>query len=152
VSTLDSVKARPGDKLSFFGMELVWLITPEQTRNRFFQVLHLSPPATGVPMHIHHGEEEAIYVLEGQLVAQIGDEVVTAGPGDAVMLPKGAKHGWRVTGNRTARIVFTFDVTPECDYETMFASLVGLQPDEVDRLVAICAANNIEMLTPPALP
>ena len=156
MTTLDSthpkVKARPGETLRFFGMELIWTITPEMSRGTFMQFLHVSPPGTGVPVHIHHGEQEAIYIIEGDLVAQIGTETLSASPGDAVMLPKGVPHGWRVTGDKTARILFTFELTPESDHETMFASLVDLPPDAMERLVAICAANNIEMLTPPAMP
>jgi quercetin dioxygenase-like cupin family protein len=132
VTTLDStrpkVRARPGEPLRFFGMELIWTITPEMSRGTFMQFLHVSPPGTGVPLHIHHGEQEAIYIIDGELVAQVGDETLNAGPGDAVMLPKGVRHGWRVTGDETARILFTFELTPESDHETMFASLVDLPP------------------------
>lgn len=50
------------------------------------------------PLHIHHADDEAWYVLEGRLRFQIGDEIREAGPHDAVLAPKGTAHAY---GNAT---------------------------------------------------
>jgi hypothetical protein len=39
--------------------------------------------------HIHHREDEAWYVLDGQMTFYVGDEVLTAGSGSFVYAPKG---------------------------------------------------------------
>ena len=44
------------------------------------------------PLHVHHADDEAWYVLEGALRFGIGDEVFEAGPGSAVLAPKGTPH------------------------------------------------------------
>jgi mannose-6-phosphate isomerase-like protein (cupin superfamily) len=46
------------------------------------------------PLHVHHADDEAWYVLEGVLRFQIGDEVFEAGPGAAVLAPKGTPHAY----------------------------------------------------------
>ena len=46
------------------------------------------------PLHVHHGDDEAWYVLEGALKFRIGDEIVEAGPGEAVLAPKGTPHAY----------------------------------------------------------
>jgi mannose-6-phosphate isomerase-like protein (cupin superfamily) len=46
------------------------------------------------PLHVHHSDDEAWYVLEGALSFRIGDEVYEAGPGDAVLAPKGTPHAY----------------------------------------------------------
>jgi mannose-6-phosphate isomerase-like protein (cupin superfamily) len=46
------------------------------------------------PLHVHHRDDEAWYVLEGALKFQIGDEDFTAGPGGAVLAPKGVPHAY----------------------------------------------------------
>ena len=59
----------------------------------FALVEHTLPPrALGSPLHRHTSEDEYSYVLEGRLGAQLGDDVVEAGPGDFLYVPKGAVH------------------------------------------------------------
>ncbi|MBD3920605.1 cupin domain-containing protein [Paenibacillus sp. PR3] len=44
------------------------------------------------PLHLHHQDDEAWYVLDGLLCVRIGDEVVTAKRGEAVIVPHGTPH------------------------------------------------------------
>lgn len=46
------------------------------------------------PLHVHHADDEAWYVLEGVLRFRLGDEVVEAGPRSAVLAPKGVAHAY----------------------------------------------------------
>ena len=46
------------------------------------------------PLHVHHKDDEAWYVLEGVLRFRIGDEEFEAGPGAGVIAPKGTPHTW----------------------------------------------------------
>jgi mannose-6-phosphate isomerase-like protein (cupin superfamily) len=46
------------------------------------------------PLHVHHADDEAWYVLEGRLRFQIGDEICEAGPLSAVFAPKGTPHAY----------------------------------------------------------
>jgi mannose-6-phosphate isomerase-like protein (cupin superfamily) len=46
------------------------------------------------PLHVHHADDEAWYVLEGRLRFRIGEEILEAGPGDAVLAPKGTPHAY----------------------------------------------------------
>jgi uncharacterized cupin superfamily protein len=51
-----------------------------------------------VPPHVHHCDDEAWYVLEGMLRFRIGDQEFEAGPGSAVLAPRGVPRAW---GNAT---------------------------------------------------
>jgi len=44
------------------------------------------------PLHLHHRDDEAWYVLEGSLRVQVGADVVEAGAGAAVFVPRGTAH------------------------------------------------------------
>jgi mannose-6-phosphate isomerase-like protein (cupin superfamily) len=46
------------------------------------------------PLHVHHADDEAWYVLDGVLRFRIGDEVFEAGPHGAVLAPKGTPHAY----------------------------------------------------------
>ncbi|HEY3765723.1 MAG TPA: cupin domain-containing protein [Gaiellales bacterium] len=58
-----------------------------------------------VPTHVHHRDDEAWYVLEGRLGFRLGDEVVEAGPGQAVLAARGTPHSWWNAGTGPARYI-----------------------------------------------
>jgi quercetin dioxygenase-like cupin family protein len=49
-------------------------------------------PGDGPPLHVHPTHAEAFYVLAGDLSLQVGDEVVTGGPGTWACAPKDVAH------------------------------------------------------------
>jgi mannose-6-phosphate isomerase-like protein (cupin superfamily) len=46
------------------------------------------------PLHVHHADDEAWYVLDGTLKFRIGDAVCEGGPGTGVLAPKGTPHAY----------------------------------------------------------
>lgn len=61
------------------------------------------------PMHIHHKDDESVYVLGGALTFYVGDDSFDAEAGSFVFLPKGIAHGFRVkTGAGEAQIMLLF--------------------------------------------
>jgi mannose-6-phosphate isomerase-like protein (cupin superfamily) len=46
------------------------------------------------PLHVHHSDDEAWYVLDGTLRFRFGDDVFEAGPGSAVLAPAGTPHAY----------------------------------------------------------
>jgi len=62
----------------------------------------------GGPFHLHHGSDEVIYVLSGQITCKVGEQVTVGGPGTCAFIPRGIAHGWKNTGGDTARILFMY--------------------------------------------
>ncbi len=52
----------------------------------------VGPPRLIAPFHVHHHDDEAWYVLEGVLCVRSGDQVIEAGPGGSVLVPRGTPH------------------------------------------------------------
>lgn len=50
------------------------------------------PPRWIAPLHLHHKDDEAWYVLEGTLSVRVGTDVVEAKAGSAVFVPRGTAH------------------------------------------------------------
>src|SRR5262249_8180420 len=46
------------------------------------------------PLHVHRADDEAWYGLEGALRFRIGDSEFEAGPGSAVLAPRGTPHAY----------------------------------------------------------
>ncbi len=79
-------------------------------------------PNTRVPRHAHANTEEAIVVVEGTLDAVLGRERVTVGPGDTILAPAGAIHGFVNRYEAPARIMYIY---PIHDPEMMTAGAEG---------------------------
>jgi mannose-6-phosphate isomerase-like protein (cupin superfamily) len=52
------------------------------------------PPTYIAPLHIHHEDDEAWYVLEGRLGFDVGGEQRDVGAGEAIMVPRGTPHSY----------------------------------------------------------
>ncbi len=58
------------------------------------------------PLHVHHGDDEAWYVLEGALGFVRGDDRLEAHAGAAVLVPRGLPHTfWNAAGGRTRYLI-----------------------------------------------
>ncbi|HEX3409927.1 MAG TPA: cupin domain-containing protein [Candidatus Binataceae bacterium] len=56
----------------------------------------LEPGASAFPRHYHCANEEAIYVLAGEGLLNVGEAEVKLQPGDFVALPRGSEHAHRL--------------------------------------------------------
>lgn len=48
------------------------------------------------PLHVHHREDTALLVIEGELTVRVGDTQRAVGPGGFVWLPRDIPHTFRV--------------------------------------------------------
>jgi len=80
----------------------------DTTDGCFSVVESLEQPGSAAPLHIHHGEAEAFYIVEGTIELTCGGDTLTATAGDFVYAPKGVPHKYAVVGDRPARILLMF--------------------------------------------
>jgi hypothetical protein len=93
------------------------------------------------PLHVHHSDDEAWYVLDGVLRFRIGDEVFEAGPGGAVLAPKGTPHAYgNARRGKAARYLLV--MTP-----TIRALVQALHKPGAGDYTAIFRAHDSELLT-----
>jgi mannose-6-phosphate isomerase-like protein (cupin superfamily) len=55
--------------------------------------------------HVHADEDDAFYILEGEMTFVFGDETAVAGPGTFVLVPPGVEHGFRNDGSGPVRML-----------------------------------------------
>ena len=95
-----------GERADFPRLGSRYLLRPEQTGGAFGLIEHTIPPrALAATMHVHEREDEFSFVLSGRLGAQIGDDVVEAGPGELVLKPKGVPHAFWNPGDEETRLL-----------------------------------------------
>jgi oxalate decarboxylase/phosphoglucose isomerase-like protein (cupin superfamily) len=54
---------------------------------------------------VHHSVDEALYVVSGRLVLQLGDEHAEASPGGFVWMPRGAAHAFANAGPAPVKVL-----------------------------------------------
>jgi mannose-6-phosphate isomerase-like protein (cupin superfamily) len=112
-----------GDAYNFGGLGVRWKIDGPHSGGRFAVVHHpIAPRALAAPLHYHHNEDEYSYVLEGELGALLGDEVVTAGPGTWVFKPRRQWHTFWNAGEKPCHII---EVLSPAGFENYFREVAS---------------------------
>jgi mannose-6-phosphate isomerase-like protein (cupin superfamily) len=62
-------------------------------------------PGREIEAHVHEGEDDAFYILDGVLTFSFGDEEVDATPGTFVLAPAGIDHGFRNARDEPVRML-----------------------------------------------
>ena len=65
----------------------------------------MAPHRHGPPAHVHHGEDDAFYVLDGELTFLLGDEEVAAPAGTFVLVPPEVDHTFENRTDEPVRIL-----------------------------------------------
>jgi len=55
--------------------------------------------------HVHESEDDAFYIVEGELTFELPDGDVAAGPGTFVLVPPGVEHGFSNRGSTPVRML-----------------------------------------------
>jgi mannose-6-phosphate isomerase-like protein (cupin superfamily) len=63
------------------------------------------PPGHEAPLHVHHREDEAFYILEGSATIHVGDDSCAVGPGDYAVGPRDIPHRYSI-GPDGCRMLF----------------------------------------------
>jgi quercetin dioxygenase-like cupin family protein len=115
---------------------------------------HVVTAASNPPMHVQTDEDEAFYVLEGDVEFEVDGEVRTATPGTFAFVARGAAHTFRVLTPQ-ARMLVICSGKPVENLEQFFLTmgepaaertLPAPAPPDVDRLATLCAQNGIELV------
>jgi quercetin dioxygenase-like cupin family protein len=93
----------------YTGALLTFLATSEQTGGRFALLEGVVRGGEEIPAHKHTREDEAFYVLDGDVSGEVGGKPFRAAQGDFVFLPRKVPHTWRVESERARLLVF---ITP----------------------------------------
>ena len=87
----------PDGAPAFWNVGTYWrlLSTDATTDGRSTTFEELCPPGVVAPPHVHDDEEEAFFVLEGNLVFLLDEQEIEAPPGTYIHIAPGTVHGFR---------------------------------------------------------
>lgn len=138
----------PTDEVQFLGSRARILASGDPARGDLGIVDMIEVPAGHMsPLHVHHGEDEGFYLLQGEATLYLPGEQVTVGAGDYFLAPRGVPHAYRV-GEEPARWLV---ISKPAGFERFVAEVAQAGIDEPTTLAEIAARYDIEILGPPGM-
>lgn len=135
----------------FLGTEMKLKASGASTGGALGLIEQRAPGGFAAPPHIHHGEDEAFYVLEGSVAFHFGEAVIEAGRGAFVWLLRNVAHWFEVAAGEPARLL---QFNTPAGLEQFFIEM-GTPPGEPDviepdmrRLLALAQKYRLELLPP----
>jgi quercetin dioxygenase-like cupin family protein len=87
-----------GERLWFYGGGVhTWKASTEETAGTLMLFEDHLSEGKATPLHIHANEDEALYVLEGEILVHIEGENHRLGPRGFAFAPRGTPHAFLVT-------------------------------------------------------
>jgi mannose-6-phosphate isomerase-like protein (cupin superfamily) len=146
-----------GDSYWVLGDLYTFKATGKQTNGTFTIIDQIIQPQSGPPPHIHHREDEAFYVLDGQFAFLSGDTQGVFEAGSFVYIPRGTLHTFRNIGQRPGRLLVT--ITPGGLEEFFYAigtpatdpsTPLAFDPAVIDRLMKLAEQYHMDIVHPEA--
>jgi quercetin dioxygenase-like cupin family protein len=148
-----AVASDAGEARWWFGALAVIKATAAQTGGRLTVIEVTEPAGAEAPLHVHHRDDEAFWILEGTVTFEVGDETIEARQGDFLFAPRDVPHRYTV-GEAGCRMLFI--LTPGGFDEMMVASSApaasrtlpppSTEEPDWERLATVIAAHGCEML------
>jgi quercetin dioxygenase-like cupin family protein len=142
-----------GSTLNVLGITHIYKATATETGGSVSLWEAVVPPGAGAPPHTHAREDEAFYVLSGELTIEFEDEPAPhrVAPGGFFFGARGRRHAIRNVGDKPARVLVLS--APSCGLDQMFAELDAATAKgmpEMTKLAAIAAKYGVT-IEPPAV-
>ena len=105
----DGLVVAPGEGKQY-GRAGAWtLVTKagnDDTRGAYTcQEMTVAAGFPGVAPHVHHNEDEAMYVLSGEITARVGDRTHTLTAGTFILMPRDVPHSFANPSTTEARVL-----------------------------------------------
>jgi mannose-6-phosphate isomerase-like protein (cupin superfamily) len=134
--------------LSGPGRNLVFKVTGDDTDGTldFFTVE--VAPKSGPPVHVHHRQEEAIFVLKGRYKVKVGDELFRCDVGGFVYMPKEVPHAFFSLTDEVGEIIVVYTPGGGDRFYEEFGPIARSGADR-STLAAVFAKHDMTLLGPP---
>jgi mannose-6-phosphate isomerase-like protein (cupin superfamily) len=157
-TSLLTLSTGTGEVVWFLDSRMTIKATANTTGGQFGLVEALVPPGNSPALHIHHGEDEIFWILEGHLTYRCGDQTFPAAPGSYVRLPRGVPHTFVVEGDSNARYLILYvpggaeSYFVEAGRPAEGDGLPPRGPWDIELMARVSAKFQMEIVGPPMKP
>jgi quercetin dioxygenase-like cupin family protein len=154
MSVIELIVLGPGEgkTVSVLGDRYTYKAAGRDTGGHYglVEVIH-SAGAPGPSPHVHESEEEAIYVVEGELKVQIGERTFIARVGTFALVPRGTVHTFSNPTSLPARVLV---IVSPAGFEKAFEEMSEVaprsdEPPNMEKLLAIAKKYNLKIVGAP---
>lgn len=137
--------------LRFLGLPTFIHASATSTNGAFGLVEHTSiPPGFASPYHVHHREDEAFYVIDGEVAFVLDGKWKRVGPGAFVYGPREIPHGFKTVGDAPVRMLI---LCAPGGFENFILELAEpldspMRVPDMQALIAAAAHAGIDILGP----
>lgn len=138
------------DEISFLGLRTWIKADRDRTGGNFSLIEQVIPAGFESPWHVHHTEDESFYVIDGAMTVIVDGATVALGAGGYAFGPRGVPHGFRIDGDRPARILLMTSGGDFADFiaEASVAADAPPSAPDMEALMAAATRNNLGILGP----
>ena len=146
--------ATAGNAIWFDNMLMRVLVSATETGGTVSVIEQTHFHGHATPVHEHSREDQTLYVLSGSITAWLGDDERTVSAGEAVHLPRGVPHAFRVETEGTRLL----EINTPGGFEEFHAAagspatelrLPERQEPNIDQMAAVAAQHGCAILGPP---
>jgi mannose-6-phosphate isomerase-like protein (cupin superfamily) len=87
---------------------ILFKVPTRDTNGGLFVIEHTHLLPGGPPLHLHYSQEEWFYLMEGEVVFQVGDQRLQLHPGESVLAPRRVPHTFSSVGEKPSRLLIAF--------------------------------------------
>lgn len=135
----------------FLGLPTLIHASAQLTNGAYGLVEHPSMhPGFTTPYHLHHREDEAFYIIEGEVAFILNGQWKRVGPGAYVYGPREVPHGFKIVGDVPARMLILCAPGGFEDFIRELAQPLDdpPAPPDMEKLIAAAARAGIDLLGP----
>lgn len=132
-----------GETLEAMGSKVRILLDGSHTQNLFSMFEIEDPAGTSIPLHIHHADSEAFYILEGAYEMTIGNKTERAVAGSFVYVPRGMPRGRRNYTKQPGRMLV---ISATSGHEKFYREIAQMKSYDPARLEVVARRYGIEIL------
>jgi quercetin dioxygenase-like cupin family protein len=136
---------RLGETHSLGFSTILFKVLTRDAGGGLFVIEHKGLGHGGPPVHIHPHQDEWFYVMEGEVLFQLGGERKTLRAGESVLGPRGIPHGFMGAGDKPAHMIIAF--TPAGRMEEFFRETAVPNGPPMD--AAMFAKYDMQYVGPP---
>ena len=124
---------------------ILFKVLPRETNGGLFVIEHAGLVKGGPPLHMHLHQEEWFYVMEGEVLFQIGDSRKKLHAGDSILGPRGVPHTFSSVGEKPGRMLIAFNPAGKMEE---FLRMTGV-PNPPVQDAAFFRQYEMELMGPP---
>jgi mannose-6-phosphate isomerase-like protein (cupin superfamily) len=136
------------DEIDFLGNPARVLVDGETAGGAYCLVESSGPRGDMPPLHVHHADDEAFYVLDGRLTIFVGDGTIDLTAGGCAFAPRGIAHTYRVESESARWLVAGSPAGFDAFVREVGDAGSDAGPAE---LAEISGRHGIELLGPPGM-